>query len=45
MAKIGKNYRLNVKIGKIINIKHNYGSKFYHKNKVILDYFMPNKSV
>ena len=27
------------KLGKIINIKHNYGSKIYPKNQVILDCF------
>ena len=35
----------NVKIGKIIDIKHNYGSKIYPKNQVILDCFMPSTNV
>ena len=33
------------KLGKIIDIKHNHGSKIYPKNQVILDCFMPSTSV
>ena len=36
---MGEKYGLNVKLGKIINLKHKYGSKIYLKNQVILDYF------
>ena len=33
------------KLGKIIDIKYNYGSKIYPENQVILDCFMPSTSV
>ena len=33
--KLGKKYRLNVKIEKIIDKKHNYESKIYPQNQVI----------
>ena len=33
------------KLGKIIDIKHNYGSKIYPKNQVILHCFKPCTSV
>ena len=32
LPKLGKNYQLNVKIGKNNDIKHNDGSKVYPKN-------------
>ena len=45
-GQIGKNDRLNVKIGqKINNIKHNNGSKIHPQNQVIFDCFMPSTSV
>ena len=33
------------KLGKIMNIKHNYRSKIYPKNQVFLDSFMPSTIV
>ena len=36
---------LTSKLGKIINIKYNYGSKIYPENQVILYFFMPSASV
>ena len=41
----GKNIDSMSKLGKIINIKLNYGSKIYPKNQVILDCFMLSTSV
>ena len=42
LAKIGKNDRLDIKIGRNFNIEHNKGSKIYPQNQVILDSFMPS---
>ena len=39
--KLGKNDRLNSKIGEINDIEHNKGSKIYPQNQVILDCIMP----
>ena len=38
--KLGKNDRLNIKLGEINDIKHNKGSKIYPQNQVILDRIM-----
>ena len=35
--KLGKNDRLNIKMGEINYIEHNKGSKIYPQNQVILD--------
>ena len=40
--KLGKNDRLNSKLGEINDIEHNKGSKIYPQNQVILDFIMPN---
>ena len=40
--KLGKNDRLNIKIGKINGLEHNKGSKIYPQTQVILDCIMPS---
>ena len=40
LPKLGKNYRLNIKLGEINDIEHNKGSKIYPQNQVILDCIM-----
>ena len=40
--KVGKNDRLNTKLGKINDIELNKGSKIYSQNKVILDCIIPS---
>ena len=38
--KLGENDPLNIKLGEIIDIEHNKGSKIYPQNQVILDCIM-----